>query len=429
MPARSTDRLVRALLVPLLATSASAQDEGAGASGQSKIVPADSTGWQTLSRDLFVSGESSLVDPGRIEPLPRNIFKFGPVELLPKFDESVVYDDNVFLTDTGEEDDLIVRTGLGFIADYRFGEGGHRLSAGYDMERNWFTGGEARNFVEHFASGQLELNFNHASFTIGDRFEDRTDPVLAVFTGKIERTINTPHARFGWAEDTTRFELRAQRSTSTYDEAGFQDFDRDDDLMVGEMAFLVDEDFWIFGRADGMARTFEEDTLNDMTGVASSIGVRAKRGDELDGMARAGVRFESFDDDSPTDSDDSAVNPEAEARLRWWLMRTAAIEGRFEQTTEFSPLSNYQATTRGEVTWMQQLDERLSGRVGGGIEYVNPSSTEAPFIRYTAGAGLRYALLENADATLAWRMQLRNTRSAAGDYTGNQFTLGFSLRL
>ena len=87
------------------------------------------------------------------------------------------------------------------------------------------------------------------------------------------------------------------------------------------------------------------------------------------------------------------------------------------------------AATRGEVYWLQQLDDRLSGRIGGGIEYIDPSSTDAPFIRYTAGLGLRYALLENADATLGWRFRMLNTRAATGDYTGNQFTLGVSLRL
>lgn len=427
MRVRTGDRFLPLLLLPMLAGVTPAQDEPGD--GNDTVVPADVVGWQALQQDLFLSGESSLIDPGRIEPLPRNVFKLGPVELLPKFDEQLVYDDNVFLTDTGEEDDFILRTGAGLLANYRFGDGAHRLSAGYDMTRHLFLGDEATNFVEQLASAQLELRFHRVEFVVGDRFEDRTDPILSVFTGKIERTINTVHGRAGWIGDRHRVELRGQRSTSAFDDDSFQAFDRDEDLAVLETSLLLEEDFWGFVRVDGMARTFDEAGLNDMSGVAGSVGARIKHGDGIDGMARVGVRAETFDDDAATDSDDDAINPEFEARLRWWLMSSAALEFRLERTTEFSPISNYQATSRGEVTWMHQLDPRLSARVGGGIEHVDPSNTADTFVRYTAGAGLRYALLDNADLTLAWRVRLRETDTAGGDYTGNQVTLGVSVRL
>ncbi len=440
MPARTADSgklterrsasLRRATILPTLlalAPATAAQESGTAAGDH--VVPADTVGWQSLAQDLFVSGESSLVDPGRIEPLPRNILKFGAIELLPKFDEQLVYDDNIFLTENDRESDCILRSGLGLLADYRFGEGAHRLSAGGDMTRHTFLGGDADDFTETLLSAQLELTFRRLALAFGDRFEDRTDPQLSVFTGKIERTINTVHGRVGWSDDDRRFELRGQRSTTEYDDTAFTTFDRDEDLLALEGAQLIEEDAFAFARVDGMARSFEEGALNDMDGVAASVGLRMKRGADIDGMARLGLRAESFDDGVATDSDDSAVNPELEARLRWWLLRSAALDLRLERTTEFSPVSNYQVATRGEVTWMHQLEQRLSARVGGGIENVNPSSTDPSFTRYTLGAGLRYAVLENADLTLAWRLRLGDTSATTGDYTGNQVTLGFALRL
>ncbi|MSR47669.1 MAG: hypothetical protein EXS13_11505 [Planctomycetes bacterium] len=428
MPVPTTDRLALFALFPLLAATAPAQEAGA-TSDSGNLVPADTVGWQALAQDLFLSGESSLIDPGRIEPLPRNVFKLGPVELLPKLDEQLVYDDNIFLTENDRENDFILRTGMGAMADYRFGEGCHRLSAGYDMTRHWFLGGDSTNFVEQLASAQLELNFRRLTFAFGDRFEDRTDPILSVFTGKIKRTINTMHGRVGWNAGESKFELRAQRATTGYDDAAFKGFDRDEDLAVLDISFLTGEEVWAFCRVDAMARSYENAGLNDMDGLAASVGVRAKRGSDLDGMARFGVRAESFDDAAATDADDDALNPEFEGRLRWWLMRTAAVELRIERTTEFSPVSNYQSASRGELSWMHQVEARLSARLGGGVERVDPSNTDAPFVRYTIGAGMRYAVLDNADLTLGWRLRLRNTRATTGDYTGNQVTLGFSLRL
>ncbi|MBM4016522.1 MAG: hypothetical protein FJ293_16375 [Planctomycetes bacterium] len=439
MPARTADSGQRArrspplrhtLLLPtLLALAPAAEAQQSGTAASDHVVPADTIGWQSLAQDLFLSGESSLVDPGRIEPLPRNILKFGAVELLPKFDEQLVYDDNLFLTENDREGDFILRSGIGLLADYRFGQGAHRLSAGGDATRHTFLGDDADDFTETLLSAQLELTFRRLAFALGNRFEDRTDPLLSVFTGKIERTINTVHGRAGWNDDDRKFELRGQRSTTEYDDDAFTTFDRDEDLLALEGAQLVDEDAWAFARIDLLARSFDQGAMNDMDGVAASVGLRMKRGDDIDGMARLGLRAERFDDGVATDSDDSAISPELEARLRWWLVRSAALELRVERTTEFSPVSNYQTATRGEATWMQQLEQRLSARLGGGIEHVDPSSTDPTFFRYTLGAGLRYAVLENADLTLAWRLRLRNTSAANGDYTGNQLTLGFSLRL
>lgn len=440
MPARTADlekfavrraapRLRATLLPTLLALApAIAAQQPAAAQGD-HVVPADTVGWQSLAQDLFLSGESSLVDPGRIEPLPRNILKFGAIELLPKFDEQLVYDDNIFLTENDRDGDFILKSGLGLLADYRFGQGAHRLSAGADVTRHTFLGDDADDFTEKLLSAQLELTFRRLAIALGDRFEDRTDPLLSVFTDKIERTINTVHGRAGWSDDDRKFELRGQRSTTTHDDDAFAAFDRDEDLLALEGAQLVDEDAWAFARVDVMARSFDQGALNDMDGVAASVGLRMKRGSDIDGMARLGLRAERFDDGVATDSDDSAINPELEGRLRWWLARAAALELRVERTTEFSPVSNYQVTTRGEATWMHQLEQRLSARLGGGVEHVDPSSTDPSFIRYTLGAGLRYAVLENADLTLAWRLRLRDTSATTGDYTGNQITLGFALRL
>src|SRR5215831_9410669 len=76
------------------------------------LVPADTVAWQTLSADLFTSAETSVADPGRLEPLARHILKLGPVELLPKLDQEIVYDDNVFPTEKQTERDWISKTYL-----------------------------------------------------------------------------------------------------------------------------------------------------------------------------------------------------------------------------------------------------------------------------------------------------------------------------
>jgi hypothetical protein len=393
------------------------------------LVAADTVAWQTLAQDLFTSGESSVADPGRIEPVARHILKFGPVALLPKLDEDLVYDDNVFLTEHQKERDFISRTTLGLLAEYAFGGGEHHFSAGYDMMRNVYLGGDAKNFVEQLASAQLDLGFQHLKVTVGDRYEDRTDPILAVFTAKVQRTINTPHALVGWHADTWYADVSAQQVTTRYDDVSFQEFDRSEGLASLETGMLAREDVWGFVRLDVTDRSFDNPGLNDGRGVGLSVGARGHRGDEIESMVTIGLLSERFNDDFATDADNSALNVVGEGRVRWWVTRASAFDARILRTTEFSPVSNYEMDNRLELGWLQQLDARLSARGGVGIEYVNPSSPDDTFTRYTVGAGLRYSLLANADLTLGWRLRLRSTSATNGDYTENQYTLGFSIRL
>jgi polysaccharide export outer membrane protein len=393
------------------------------------VVPADTVAWQTLSEELFTSAETSVADPGRLEPLARHIVKFGPIELLPKFDENLVYDDNVFLTEKQTERAWIARTGLGLLTDYTFGGGSHHLTAGYDQMRNYYLSGDAKNFVEQVASGQIDLGFQHLKITLGDRWEDRTDPILAVFTDKIERTINTPHGLVGWHADRWYADVSGQQVTTRYHDPVNAEFDRAEGLASLETGYLAREELWTFVRVDATSRSFDNPGLNDGRGAGIQFGARGKRGDEIDALVSVGVLSESFDDNFATDADDTAINAVGEARVRWWVTRSAAFDARLLRVSEFSPVSNYEIDNRAEVGWMQQIDTRLSARGGVGIEYINPSNSSDTFTRYTAGAGLRYALFANADLTLNWRTRIRSTSAPNGDYTENQYTLGFSIRL
>jgi hypothetical protein len=406
-------------------------DETAAAlEGEDKaLVATDALQWRALTDQLFVSGERGITDPANLEPEPRQAFKFGAVSLLPKFDESVVYDSNVFLTEDDEEDDFILRTRAALLADWQLGSSGHRLSGGYDMLRHWFMQGDARNFVESFASGQLDLSFRHLRVSGGYRFEDRTDPILAVFAGKIERTLKTVHAAAGWYEDSRYFEVKAQGVGTQYDDANFQGFDRDERLAHAEYGWLVEEERWVFVRAGFVDRVFDEDQLNDMAGETASVGVRFQRAPSLDGVLRAGVRFEQFDDEVATDDDDDAINPEVEARLLWWPTRADGVDGRYVHTTEFSPVSNYEILDRAEIGWTRVLTGRVRSRAGVGVERIDPSDVGDTLWRYVLGAGVTWRPREYVDVFANWRVRIRATDAAGGDYTGHQVAVGVSVRL
>ncbi len=416
------------LVLAALAPAAAAQD-AEKESPSDALVAADALQWQALANELFVSGERGIADPGGLEPEARHVARLGPVELLPRLDEELVWDDNVFLTDRDPTDDLILRSRLGALADWPLSDGGHRLTAGYEMARHRYLGGEAQSFVEQLASAQLELNFRRLRLTVGDRFEDRTDPILAVFTGKVERTINTLYGVAGWHEESSYLEAKAQGVTTSYDDPAFQGFDRVERLAHAEVGWRGADDCWTFVRAGVLDRSFDRTQLNDMTGASASAGIRLRRAPALDASIRAGFRLERFDDVAATDRRDRAINADAEARAFWWPTRASGIDARYVHTTEFSPVSNYQRLDRAELGWTQMLTGRVRSRAGVGLEHVDPSAMQDRFWRYVVGAGLAWRALDFADVTLQWRMRVRATDVPNGDYVDQQLSLGVAVRL
>jgi hypothetical protein len=393
------------------------------------LTASDAMEWETLADTLFISGERGVADPGRVEPLPRQMFRLGPVSLLPKWDEEVMYDSNVFLTDDDEQDDFILRSRVALLADWQMASSGHRISAGYDMLRNWFMGGEAKSFVEQLASAQVELNFKHVRATVGDRYEDRTDPILAVFTQKVERRLNTVYGTLGWYDDSTYVETKAQDVDTKYDDFNFEQFDRDEGYAHVEYGWRQQDELWLFARAGVVDRKFDENQLNDMFGETLSVGARWSKSPEVDASLRVGVKIEQFDDDVATDGEDSAVNPDVEARAIWWPVRRDGVDLRYVHTTEFSPVSNYEVLDRVELGWTRLLSGRIRSRAGFGVERVNPSSLADTFVRYSVGAGLAWRVLEFVDVTANWRLRIRATSTPNGDYTDNQVSVGFAVRL
>jgi hypothetical protein len=436
MRARSADKLLLPLLVVAVAARAAGaqeaettkQEEESSADTGGVINSIDASAWQTLESELFVSGERGIADPGSLEPIPREVFRLGHVSILPKWDEDVIYDDNVFLTDTDAEKDFIVRSRFGALADWHFGSTGSRLVGGYDMYRNYFVQGESKHFVEQLASAQLDLDFNKLRFTVGDRWEDRTDPILAVFTAKIQRNINTIYGTGGWYEETTYLEVKAQDVATDYDSATYDSIDRTEGLAHAEFGWRTQDETWLFVRAGGINRVYDQSFLSDMVGGTASIGIRSQRAPEFDLAARIGVRYEQFDD-GVTDRDDEAIHPEFEGRALWWPIRTDGIDARYVHTTEFSPVSNYQTLDRVEVGWTHLLTGRVRSRAGFGFEFVDPSAVQDEFVRYVVGAGLAWRAAEFVDVTMDWRVRIRATDVPNGDYVGNQVSIGIAVRL
>ena len=391
------------------------------------VVEIDSETYAEKLRGLFVPGESGVLAERQIEPEPRRLIRLGAVDLLPKWDQAVVDDDNVFLTRRDAKHDTIVRSTFGLAAETRFGGDDHRFVVGYNHERNYFTGGDAQNFVEHLASAVLQLNFNRFEIEVGDRFENRTDPVIAAFTGKIDRELNTTFARLRWSDPEWYFELRGLNTTIEYKDASFRVNDRDEQRATVLYGGPMNERSESFIQLSGVGRRFEHGGLNDMTGVVVSVGARTEVGDSLEFTGRIGVRRESYDDDFTTDTDDDETALEVELRAFWGAHKGGVLDFSYVRTTEFSPIGNFQGVDRGELQYSTGVAPGLRLQLGAAAELVSPSNATR-FERYTGRAGLRFAVLDFVHLTLEYRRTFKTAAIGALKYDSNVAALGAEFR-
>ena len=383
--------------------------------------------YDALYEGLFASSEQGGIRTRPIDPTPREVLKLGPVRVIPKWDQEIYYDDNVFLTKNDQQSDVILVTRPGIVADYTFAGGTSRFIAGYEMERNHFLRDNASDFTEHLATLRFEIKRNHLSFELADRFEDRTDPILAVFTGKIERRLNTVSNRIGWNDDSWYVEFRAQRVVNEYDEVGFSAFDRDEDRLTVEHGRRLTESLWALAQGGYVGRTFELEELNDARGFLGNVGLRLVRDSDWETELRLGFRLEHYADDVPTDSRDRSLTPDLSLRGKWQVGPRSAVEFDYLHISEFSPISNFQELDRGELIYAFALGSKLTARLGGQYERVDPSEGRS-FNRTSTGVGLRYGLRANIHLSFDYLGRFRRSAASDGDYDGNTVALGLLAR-
>jgi hypothetical protein len=142
---------------------------------------------------------------------PDQEIRVGPLKLHPSFETSIEFDDNIRLTDGGEEDDVIFTQRPALIGEARLGD--HRVEAGYGLEQLNFVDDQEENTTNHLAHAILELNFDNLHFTASDTMENSTGRVFNEQSARDHVLLNTvqllgrfdrPHwaAESAWTHNT-----------------------------------------------------------------------------------------------------------------------------------------------------------------------------------------------------------------------------------
>jgi len=190
----------------------------------------------------------------------------------PFLGERVEYESNVFQAPSHAKGDVIFKTIPGFLADYNFGP--HSLSGGYRAEILRYVDLTNQDTTNHFAVGQLRLDFPRLLVNIREDFAHTTDPPGTELTGPIESdtSILTPEIEYGL---TQRFSVGVNYSwTHVHFQPSVDELDRNEHLIGASVfwKFLPKTDLrlsYAYGEKD-----FTVATDRDVTRHVVTLGLR-----------------------------------------------------------------------------------------------------------------------------------------------------------
>lgn len=317
------------------------------------------------------------------------------------------FDDNLFLTADGEEDDFVSV----FVADVRGRLEYERVQAtlAYEAREYLYADHDDFNGLEHDADGRLRLKPGRVEIELYDTYAFRKQAANAtLFRERVDRRQNDVGAIARLNAHRFDLEVRGQARRFEVDEAGFEDFNhaRRDVSALG--ALDVADQLQALAELGTSDTEFDEAALGDFGIVWAAAGFRGKPSGKLTASVKVG--WVSVEQSEGADDADLMV----QAMVVWRVSIPTILQARLDRVPVESITSGWALHTRLSVSLSQWFHERVTGRLFVYWEQAEEGDGEGDRDGYGADAGLRCELGTNWVAE-AW-VGFRTARSDSGAY-------------
>ncbi|MDP2620653.1 MAG: outer membrane beta-barrel protein [Hyphomicrobiales bacterium] len=361
--------------------------------------------------------------------------RVGSFFIYPSLTESLLFDDNVYATNTGEVSDTILRSRarLAIRSDMP------RHALNFDFAVDNFTyfdnSGENRTDVEAGSNGRIDIDHSlnlAGSARAGWLHEERgsadspgaaAEPVsYSRFEGSI--SLNKQFSRLGLsvggAVQSLDYSDVAAVGGGTID----QDF-RDGEVFTAlvKAAYEFSQGYRAFAQVEGNKRDFRNN--KDSTGIELRGGIEFEISRLVLGEVSAGYLHQDYDTPGLADVDGAAFR----GALLWnpTPLATVALsaERRVSETTVAGASGRLETVLDGKVDYEVLRNLILSSSIRHGIgEYGGTGRRDQTL---TAGLALEYLINRYLAATAFVEHRRRDSNVAGLDYESNR--IGGSLRL
>ncbi len=213
------------------------------------------------------------------------------LKLTPFVSQKTTYETNIFQAPSDAKDDVILTTIPGFLAEY--GGSRHSVTVGYRTEILRYLSLTNQDTENHFAVGQLRLEFPRLLVNIRDNFDKTNSPPNTELTGPVISATNTlvPTVEYRL---TQRFSLGANFNWTRVD---FERSDLAHDLNRDELLAGPTLYWKILPKSDlGLSysygeKQFDSATDRDVTRHVITVGIRGDLTAKLSSTFRGGYEI------------------------------------------------------------------------------------------------------------------------------------------
>ncbi len=382
---------------------------------------------------------------GAASALEPNGIPFGPFRAYPSLSYDLKYEDNVYRTESNEQDAWV--NVLTPAIELRGLSGPNAYVLGYELSKAWYSEDGGRNdYLHHrlYANAALEFATRH-HLDLNYEFKDWTDPrgtdfeadeVVDVVRDTAAGTdVDEWHQHqlggtytFGAPSARGRLELHADQAWRRYDNNGQEYRDRDATTLGAtfyarvmpktSLLFEVaqtDIDYVNEGAAPPGSTSLDSTERRYLAGVTWDATAKTT------GTAKVGYLTKDFDDGSRDDFSGSSW----EVGVTWRPLTYSAVDLTTSRSTseQTTGTDDYVLTKDFGIAWTHDWGVRLSTKFDAKWAWDEYNTTDREDDRSTYGMGLTYALNRWLDLGASYRYLERDSSAAGKDYDNNTFML------
>ncbi len=357
----------------------------------------------------------------------------GSFDIYGTAEVDVVFDDNIFATDTNTESDVITKVKPALIAKSDWGR--HEVVGKLAADFGRYADNDDENYEDYNASISGRLDVVRNSYAVGSagysqQHEERGAPNANTGTTK-PTEYDVANIQAGYVHAPGRFSVSGlvDYTDTDFDDNGTvnnDDRDRDRTDYTVQLGYEVTPAYEAFVRGsyidvDYDANVDDNGFNRDNDGYRVVTGVGMDLSGKVRGEAFVGYVDREFNDAQFSDIDEATYG----ANVLWNINGLTSLQGRFDRTVEETVENNAAAYVRtgGDVTLEHEFRRNILGSAYVGFsnnDYEGGTSTRDD--DYTvAGLEARYLINKCFTAGLAYDYTQRDSNIAGDDYDRNRF--------
>jgi hypothetical protein len=357
--------------------------------------------------------------------------KAGPLAFHAYLAESIAFNDNLMLSQSGKQWDVLSETLAGGRMDIRYGRHKAYLQADATAVKGFQTSVydhvNASVTLRGLLGGQWFYGEAREQFRYMMRGENLYDTPLGSWVSYV---TNEAVLQAGVRLSKLGFELEGGLNHWWFLTSRLQYIDHMEVPLSARVSYnfqkarlFVSGDFGIVDfykeYRDGSGAVFR---LNDYTYYGGTIGGSLAVSGKLDAYLSVGIRIQDVGTGGTVNDTSSYAGFIATLTLSYRFSAKVSTGCVYYRALQFSGTSNYQTTDFFHVYYQHELLPKLTGKLGPRVVYVDPSAHKS-FLFVGAYALLDYRLLEWLSAGLRYDLKLRSTDVSGGDYLNNSVSL------